>query len=55
VPYVPNSPWFDLPDNIWGGVQNMKLPIVQLSPFSCYFINNFIKILNTHCASEQFC
>jgi hypothetical protein len=24
----PHSPWFDLPNNIWGGVQNMKLLIV---------------------------
>jgi hypothetical protein len=33
-----HSPWFDLPNNIWGWVQNMKLLIVQFSPFSCYFI-----------------
>jgi hypothetical protein len=26
--------WFYLPNNIWGWVQNMKLLIVQLSPFS---------------------
>jgi hypothetical protein len=34
----PHSPWLDLPNNIWWGVQNMKLLTVQLSPFSCYFI-----------------
>jgi hypothetical protein len=28
----------DVPTNIWGWVQNMKLLIVQLPPFSCYFI-----------------
>jgi hypothetical protein len=26
----PHSPWFDLPNNIWEGVQNMKFLIVQL-------------------------
>jgi hypothetical protein len=33
----PHSPWFDLPDYIWGWVKIMKLPTVQLSPFSRYF------------------
>jgi hypothetical protein len=33
----PPFPWFDLPSNIWGWIQNMKLLIVQLPPFSCYF------------------
>jgi hypothetical protein len=33
----PHSLWFDLP-NIWGWVQNMKLIIVHLPPFSCYFV-----------------
>jgi hypothetical protein len=33
-----HSPWFDLPNNIWGGEQNMNLLIVQLPPFSCHFI-----------------
>jgi hypothetical protein len=28
----PHSPSFDLPNDIWGGVQNMKLLIVQLPP-----------------------
>jgi hypothetical protein len=28
----------DLPNNIWGGVQNMELLIVKLPPFSCYLI-----------------
>jgi hypothetical protein len=31
------SSWFDLP-NILGWVQNMKLLIVQLPPFSCHLI-----------------
>jgi hypothetical protein len=35
---TPHSPWFNLPNNIWGGVWNMKLLIVQLSPFLYYFI-----------------
>jgi hypothetical protein len=34
----PHSPWFDLHNNIWGGVQIMTLLIVQLPPFSCYFV-----------------
>jgi hypothetical protein len=34
----PHSPWLDLPNNMWGGVQVMKLLTVQLLPFSCYFI-----------------
>jgi hypothetical protein len=28
---------FYLPNNIWGWVKNMKLLILQLPPFSCYF------------------
>jgi hypothetical protein len=38
MPRPPHSPWFDLPNNIWWWVQNMKLPIVQLSSVSRYFI-----------------
>jgi hypothetical protein len=38
MPRTPHSPSFDLPNNIWGWVRNMKLLIVQLPPFSCYFI-----------------
>jgi hypothetical protein len=38
MPCPPHSPWFDLPNNIWWWVQIMKLPTVQLSLFSCYFI-----------------
>jgi hypothetical protein len=34
----PHSLWFDLANNNWGWVQNIKLLIVHLSPFSCYFI-----------------
>jgi hypothetical protein len=37
MPHPPHSPWFDLP-NIWWWVQNMKLLIVQLPPFSWYLI-----------------
>jgi hypothetical protein len=37
MPRPPHSPWFDLPNNIRWWVQIMKLPIVQLSPFPCYF------------------
>jgi hypothetical protein len=36
MPHPPHSPWFDLLNNIWRGVQNMKLLIVQLSPASSY-------------------
>jgi hypothetical protein len=38
MPPPPNSPWFDLLNNIWWWVQFMKLPIVLLSPFSRYII-----------------
>jgi hypothetical protein len=38
MPRPPHSPWFDLPNNIWGGEQNMKLLIVQLPPFSRYLV-----------------
>jgi hypothetical protein len=38
MPCPPHSPWFYLPNNIWWWVQIMKLPILQLSPFSLYFI-----------------
>jgi hypothetical protein len=38
MPCPPHSPWFDLPNDIWRRVQIMKLPIAQLSLFSCYFI-----------------
>jgi hypothetical protein len=38
MPCPPHSPWFDLPNNIWWWVQIMKLPTVQLSPFSRYFL-----------------
>jgi hypothetical protein len=38
MPRPPHSPWFDLLDDIWWWVQITKLPIVQLSPFSRYFI-----------------
>jgi hypothetical protein len=32
--HPPHSPWIDLPNDIWGWVQNMKLLIMQLPPFS---------------------
>jgi hypothetical protein len=28
-----HSPWFDLPNDVWGWVQYMKLLIVPLPPF----------------------
>jgi hypothetical protein len=34
MPCPPHSPWLDLPNDIWGWVQIMKLLIVQLPPFS---------------------
>jgi hypothetical protein len=39
----PHSSWFDLPNDIWGWVQNMKLLIVHLPPFSCYSIHLWSK------------
>jgi hypothetical protein len=33
-----HSTWFDLPNNVWGWEQNMKLLTEQLPPFSCYFL-----------------
>jgi hypothetical protein len=38
MPRPPHSPLFDLPNYIWRWVQIMKLPIVQVSPFSCHFV-----------------
>jgi hypothetical protein len=38
MPRPSHSPWFDLPNNIWWWVQIMKLPTVQLSASSRYFI-----------------
>jgi hypothetical protein len=38
MPRPPHSPWFDLPNTIWWWVQIMKLPTVQLSALSRYFI-----------------
>jgi hypothetical protein len=38
MPRPSHSPWFVLPNNIWWWVQIMKLPTVQLSLFSRYFI-----------------
>jgi hypothetical protein len=38
MPCQPHSSWLDLPNDIWQWVQIMKLPTVQLSPLSCYFI-----------------
>jgi hypothetical protein len=39
----PHSPWFDLTNDIWVWVQNMKLLVVQLPTFSCYFITLWSK------------
>jgi hypothetical protein len=38
MPCPAHSPLFDLSNDIRWWVQNMKLPVVQLSPFSRYFI-----------------
>jgi hypothetical protein len=38
IPCPPHSPWLDLLNDISGWVQIMKFLIVQLPPFSCYFI-----------------
>jgi hypothetical protein len=38
MPLPPHSAWFDLPSDIWWWVHVMKLPIMQLSPLSRYFI-----------------
>jgi hypothetical protein len=38
TPCPPHSPWFDLPNEVWGWVQIMKLSTVQPSPFSAYYI-----------------
>jgi hypothetical protein len=38
MPCPLHSPWFDLPNDIGWWVQIMKLPTMQLSPFSRYFI-----------------
>jgi hypothetical protein len=38
MPRQPHRPWLDLPNHNWGWVQIMKLLIMQLPPFSCYFI-----------------
>jgi hypothetical protein len=38
TPRPPHSASFDLPNDIWGWVQIMKLLTVQLPTFSCYFI-----------------
>jgi hypothetical protein len=51
--HPPHSPLFDLPNNIWGGVQNMKLLIVQLSPFTCYFIPLWCKSSNGATAQNR--
>jgi hypothetical protein len=48
MPCRPHSPRFDLPNNIWWWVQIMKLPTVQLLPFSRYFIHLRSKGLNDH-------
>jgi hypothetical protein len=34
MPCPPHSPWLDLPNDIWGWAQIMKLLTVQLPPFS---------------------
>jgi hypothetical protein len=39
MPCLPQSPWFDLPNDIWGWVQIIKFLIVQLPPFSRHLIH----------------
>jgi hypothetical protein len=48
MPRPPHYPLFDLPNNIWRRVQIMKLPIMQLSSFSRYFIPLRSKYLPQH-------
>jgi hypothetical protein len=48
MPRPPHSPWFDVPNNIWWWIQITKLPIVQLSPFSRYFIPHRSKYCPPH-------
>jgi hypothetical protein len=33
------SSWFDHPDNIWSGLEIMKLLIMQSSPFPCFIVH----------------
>jgi hypothetical protein len=46
----PHSPWFYLPNDILGWVKIMKLLIVQLPPFSCYFIPLRSKFSSESCS-----
>jgi hypothetical protein len=32
----PSQSWFDHPNDIWWGVQSIKLPVMQSSPLPCY-------------------
>jgi hypothetical protein len=43
MPHPPHSPWFEVPNNIWGRVQILKLLAVQLPSFSCHFIPLWFK------------
>jgi hypothetical protein len=38
MPRPSHSPWFDLPNDTWGWIQNLKFLTVQLSSVSRYFI-----------------
>jgi hypothetical protein len=42
----PHSPWLDLPNDIWGWVQIIKLLIVQLHPFSYFPKMKVLLLLN---------
>jgi hypothetical protein len=47
-PRQSRPPWFDSPKNIRWGAKIMKLPIMQLSPFSDYFFLLRRKYLSQH-------
>jgi hypothetical protein len=38
--HPPHSPWFDLPNNIWGGIQNMKSTL-------CNFLARFNNLFHS--------
>jgi hypothetical protein len=47
-----HSPWFDLPNGIWGWVKHMKLLIVQFPPFPCSFTSPWSKYSKMQNAGE---
>ena len=38
MPRPSHSSWFDHPNNVWWGVQNIKLLIMYVSPLHCHFV-----------------